>query len=399
MIRSSKISLKFSNTEKLNNINDFINEYKNVMKIFTDMLWNENNIPKLIPKKYTDKAKGQTWLSARAIQSAAKQVSGIIRGTKKKNSQRLFIYNKLNEEGQYKKARKLKKIIEKHKEAKPDINTIYPELDSRFVEIDLKNKTSFDGWLHLSSLGNKLRFNVPFKRTKHFNKLMKEGQLKPGIRLYKDKATFNFEIPDKPKKNNGESIGIDIGIKKVFVSSDNQLGEEDKDGWNLSKIQQKMSRKKKGSKGFGRVQEHRKNFINWSLNKLNLSNIKEVKIERIKHLRKGQRNSRFMSHWTYTTIFDKLKSLCDESGVLIRRITPTYTSQRCSKCGWVRKANRKGEQFKCTSCGFVCDADLNASLNISFNLPAISRKDRLSKINISGFYWNLVSKECIVPCA
>ena len=399
MIRSSKISLKFSNTEKLNKINNFINEYRNVMKIFVDLLWDKENISKLIPKKYTDQVKDKTWLSVRAIQSAAKQTSAIIRGTKKKNDQRKFIYNKLNEEGNYKKARKLKKIIEKHEESKPDINTIYPELDSRFIEIDLKNQTSFDGWIRLLSLGNKLRFNVPFKRTKHFNKLIKDGNLKPGIRLYKDKVTFNFEMPDVPKKSSGESIGIDVGIKKVFVSSDNQLGKEDKDGWNLSKIQKKMSRKKWGSQSFQKCQEHRKNFINWSLNQLNLDNVKEVKIEKIKHLRRGQRNNRFMTYWTYTDIFGKLQSLCEESGVLIRRITSTYTSQRCSKCGWVRKSNRKGEQFKCTSCGFICDADLNASLNISFDLPSISRKKRLLNLNREGFYWNLIDKECIVPYA
>ena len=175
--------------------------------------------------------------------------------------------------------------------------------------------------------------------------------------------------------------------------------KEDKDGWNLSGIQKRLSRRKKGSKGFQQSQEHRTNYINWSLNQLNLDKIKEIKIEKIKNLRKGKRNNRFMSHWTYTSIFDKLANLCEESGVQITHVVPTYTSQRCSSCGWVRKANRKGERFRCTSCGFICDADLNASLNISFDLPAIKKEKRLSHANIKGFYWHVIGKENIVPCA
>jgi hypothetical protein len=42
-----------------------------------------------------------------------------------------------------------------------------------------------------------------------------------------------------------------------------------------------MTRKQKGSKSFKRTSNHRKNFINWSINQLNLDNIKEIGLERI----------------------------------------------------------------------------------------------------------------------
>lgn len=51
-------------------------------------------------------------------------------------------------------------------------------------------------------------------------------------------------------------------------------------------------------------------------------------------------------------------------GVLIK-IAPQYTSQKCSKCGYVCKDNRKSQaNFKCMACGFECNADYNAALNI-----------------------------------
>jgi len=397
MIKSSKISIKYSNTNKKNNLKSFIDEYQKVMKLLIDILWYEVEIPKLITKQYTDQVKDKTWLTARAIQSAAKQVSAIIRGTKKKNEQRQYIHDKLVSEGQFKKARKLKRIIEKNNYSKPIIDNICPELDVRLAKIDLDNETSFDGWLHLSSLGNKLVFDIPFKRTKHFNKMNKLGKLKSGIRLLSNnEICFNFELEDVPKKKSGKILGIDIGIKKVISCSNSYQTKPDIHNWNLTKIQQKLARKKKGSKAFGKTQNHRNNYINWSINQLNLKDVMEVKIENIKYLRKNVKSSRFMSHWNYTKIFDKLKDKCELSGVQITTVSPTYTSQRCSQCGWVRKTNRKGEQFKCTSCGFAADADLNASKNISFNLPRISKKKRLLNYNRKGFYYNLIGEKRIV---
>ena len=46
-------------------------------------------------------------------------------------------------------------------------------------------------------------------------------------------------------------------------------------------------------------------------------------------------------------------------------IPPQYTSQTCSHCGCVDRANRPTQaKFKCTACGFECNADHNAALNI-----------------------------------
>src|ERR1035437_10738255 len=94
MIRSSKTSLKFSNKSKLEELSLVITEYRSVIKQFIDLLWDLEKIPILIAKEITSKVK--TWLSARAIQCAGKQASGIIRGTKQKQKQRQFVVKQLN---------------------------------------------------------------------------------------------------------------------------------------------------------------------------------------------------------------------------------------------------------------------------------------------------------------
>ena len=44
-------------------------------------------------------------------------------------------------------------------------------------------------------------------------------------------------------------------------------------------------------------------------------------------------------------------------------LNPAYTSKTCSRCG--ERGIRKGLAFKCPSCGFELNADLNATRNIA----------------------------------
>lgn len=46
-------------------------------------------------------------------------------------------------------------------------------------------------------------------------------------------------------------------------------------------------------------------------------------------------------------------------------VPPAYTSQRCSRCGHARAANRVSQAvFRCRVCGLKINADLNAARNI-----------------------------------
>jgi transposase len=50
----------------------------------------------------------------------------------------------------------------------------------------------------------------------------------------------------------------------------------------------------------------------------------------------------------------------------IEKINPAFTSQRCSACGQVDGRSRESQAvFLCTSCGYACNADVNAARNIA----------------------------------
>lgn len=104
-----------------------------------------------------------------------------------------------------------------------------------------------------------------------------------------------------------------------------------------------------------------------------------------------------MTHWPYPAIFDKLKRKSEEMNVLFRQISPTYTSRRCSGCGWTKNGNRNGVNFVCDACGFTCDADINAAINISMPLTPIGFKGRLKYDVENGFYWHTSDQASIVP--
>lgn len=392
MIRSSQLSLKFANRKRLADLSLFIDEYCKVTGLFVDLLWDKPKIASLVPKEITSQV--STWLSARAVQCAGKQASGIVRGTQAKQKKRKAVQSRLMKQGKLKQAKRLQGIINRVQTTKPDIKSVNPELDSRFVKFDSKNATSFDIWLTLGSLGNRMQIKFPLKQTKHFNAL--KGEMLAGVRISKTSATFMFES-ESAAVTVGEVVGLDIGVATVASLSDGQTTNADSHEHTLATIQQKLTRKEKGSKAFQKARSHRSNFVNWSINQLNFAGVKELRVEDIKDLRRGNRTSRYLNHWTYTEIKAKLAMTCESLGVQVTCVDPTYTSQRCSRCGWVRKSNRKGKTFKCGQCGYAVDADLNAAGNIALVLPAISKKERLTQANRIGFYWFAEGQERIVP--
>ena len=273
------------------------------------------------------------------------------------------------------------------------------ELDSRFVEVEFDRVNSFDGWVTISSIGNQIKLEIPFKKTVKINKFLSIGKMKNGIRLSKKNITLMFEFEGIENTSADNVTGIDIGVNSLLsIDYGNEKSQSIKNnhGHDLNSINDRLSRKKKGSNGFRRTITHRTNYINHSINQLNWNKIGTLKIEKIRNLRRGRRTSRKLQHFVYKQIFDKLKSNSERYNVCINEVDPTYTSQRCSCCGWTRKSNRKGLSFKCGNCSHEQNSDMNASSNIRLNLPEIGKKERLKRLNRKGFFWNVISHEPIV---
>ena len=209
--------------------------------------------------------------------------------------------------------------------------------------------------------------------------------------LLSEKAIeLRYEKPKPALKEHGEVIGVDQGLKSLLSTSRNDSLARDQHGWTLLLILLKMSRQKSGSVAFKASQAHLRNHINFIMKRLDLSGVKEVKLEEIVNIKFGVSVSRLLKHWSNPLIRDSLAKACEESGVRFTLVPNEYNSQRCNECGWTQKANRKGKVFLCRKCQHLDDADHNAGGNIAIRdeLPDLPAGFRLCKHNRKGFYWN-----------
>jgi putative transposase len=72
-----------------------------------------------------------------------------------------------------------------------------------------------------------------------------------------------------------------------------------------------------------------------------------------------------------------VRRLEDKAPGRVEKINPVLTSQRCHACGHVDRESRKSQAvFRCTSCGYACNADLNAAVNIAAGHAATARGRR-----------------------
>ena len=75
--------------------------------------------------------------------------------------------------------------------------------------------------------------------------------------------------------------------------------------------------------------------------------------------------SRLVRLLRLSNIKNWFNSQCEKQGIRVHLTSPCYSSQQCPVCGSIHKENRKNqEEFECTECRHLQNADLNASINL-----------------------------------
>lgn len=198
---------------------------------------------------------------------------------------------------------------------------------------------------------------------------------------------LSYEIDIPEPKTQGVVVGVDQGIKRLFVATDsknnkffykfnhlnNKLSSIRKTRAKVQAVGTRSSRHllRRMSGHEASVTEHAvhvasKSLVNWAdsigARKIvleDLSNIREASMDKGKVLRSK------VNKWPYGrfTFFVTYKSLA--KGISVEIVSPKNTSCMCHKCGYIDKSNRDGFLFKCIACGYTADADWNASRNIA----------------------------------
>lgn len=211
--------------------------------------------------------------------------------------------------------------------------------------------------------------------------------------------------PDFEREPTGNSVGLDMGIAHAVTTSDGEHldmepllspGERRR----RLTLQRKFARQNKGSNRRERTRiklakvscrevDRRKDWIEKVTTDLvrryDFIAIEDLKIFNMSKSAKGtlalpgknvarkrglNRSIQSQAWGLFRKrLEDKAGAAVDSEGtpqpVIVVRVNPAYTSQRCNVCGHTDKKNRESQAFfNCQSCGHTSNADVNAALNI-----------------------------------
>jgi putative transposase len=207
------------------------------------------------------------------------------------------------------------------------------------------------------------------------------------------------EVPIEPLPLTGEETGIDVGLKVFLITAEGELTENPrhyrKAERALKKAQQRISRRKQGSKRrrkavqvlakqHQRVRRQRHDFHHKTALAL-VRAYDAIYVEAIQPANLSRRPApKQDEHGTHehngasqkaglnTSIHDAgwrqflsilaFKAAC--AGKRVEAVPPAYTTQDCSGCGKRTQLSLSVRTHVCTHCGLILDRDLNAARNI-----------------------------------
>lgn len=336
IIRSTKCSTKFSTKYKKSQLTLILNEYSSVVNFFINLFWVNPIKKKDLLKDIVNSS--NSWFSHRLKKTAAREAIDMVKAAKSTN------------------------------QPKPFHNGKRMCVSSTIAELQQSKTNTFDNWLHLASIGNKISINIPIKLHKHFHKWNEKGKRLNSYIITKDYVQFCFEIETGSKKERKQTVGIDSGINALAsLSTGEQLG------LNIKEQIEKINRKKYGSKGQKRARKALKQMMDEVAKQIiQNENIDCLVVEKLNNLNYkskikkglGKNQRKVIGSWVWRYWLTRLQMNCEENRVFFRSVPCYNTSITCNECGHTDKRNREKDMFLCLSCGHADNADINAAKNI-----------------------------------
>jgi IS605 OrfB family transposase len=223
-----------------------------------------------------------------------------------------------------------------------------------------------------------------------------------------------------PKVNHefepGRSMGVDLGINIPCVLSINDVKFVKYIGskadffdrrLGLQKRRRELQRnmtlnnggkgRKKKLQALDRLSESERNFVknyNHNLSKAIINhslsnNCGIINLEDLSGIGKQEKSSLLLKNWSYFELQTMITNKATKNNIKVNIINAKYSSQRCSKCGYIHEDNRLEQaKFICGSCGEESNADENAARNI-----AIAHKDEyIKQIELHGEFMKKTKK-------
>jgi putative transposase len=183
-----------------------------------------------------------------------------------------------------------------------------------------------------------------------------------------------------PYEPTGKPVGIDVGLKAFYTDSEGHTVENPrylrKAEKRLKRLHRRVSRKKKGSqnrkraikrlaKGYLKVRRQRQDFARKTARALILSSdmiaYEDLKIA---HLVKNHKLAKSISDASWGLFLSWVHYYGLIANVSVVAVSPKFTTQDCSGCGYRVQKSLSMRTHSCPQCGLIIDRDWNAALHI-----------------------------------
>ena len=194
--------------------------------------------------------------------------------------------------------------------------------------------------------------------------------------------TDDADLPEKPdveSLNTTNSVGIDLGILNYIHTTDGKTVDwlDLEDDYERSRREQrKLSRKQKGSNNYEKqrrevaklkrhirrtVLDYQHKITTWLVREYDAVFVEDLDLKGMLEQSHNARNKQDAAWRQFITLLEYKAGLY---GCHVVQIKPEGTTKECASCGvetakpiWVR-------EHSCPSCGFECDRDANAAMNV-----------------------------------
>lgn len=196
-------------------------------------------------------------------------------------------------------------------------------------------------------------------------------------------VSFNVEVEHEALPMNNNSIGMDLGIKDLVITSDGEVFDNNKLTYKyehkLSKLQRQFAKKKKGSNNWdkhrikiAKLYEKITNKRIDNLHKISSRIVKENQLIfsedlNIKGMVKNHNLAKSIHDCGWYELTRQLTYKAEWNNRIYKKINRYFpSSQLCNICGYQNKdtKNLNVRYWECPECGTLHDRDKNASINI-----------------------------------
>jgi len=266
------------------------------------------------------------------------------------------------------------------------------QANANVAVLEPAQESTFDYWLKISTLAFRKQLLVPVKLSDYHREALKDQTINSSVIMNKRDGvwwltlTYDSIIPIQTEPD-APVVGVDVGIANFLTTSTGKhygtfhgkLRERQKRDREKRRRKAKLRAclKKKGitkllstsSRSGQRLARHVRQSINRAVNEC----VAEHEGYQIAYEQLSVRTMKFkarsMNAYLYASnlghIPQQLAWTTAKQGMRATAVNAAYSSQECSACHYVDRANRPNQQtFCCQLCGHRMHADENAALNI-----------------------------------